>query len=258
MSPALRFLLGLAIFSLVFCVAVNMKWGPPALSSDYLAQYKDEHFRYVGIIKNRDYKKYIQRPQLLRPEASSALAEKIAFAQTYQARQAFQQEQRRIALYENIFDVFHTLLTIAIILRFARKPLLKLLDEKIATLREKMAAAAARREEAAARKTNAAAALERLPGEEKKVDGETEQRLAREMKLLQEQNARSLEQIEREKRDRVREEELAARRRVKKELVNSAIEQVAARFVAQRDDPAQARYRAGMVDGFVRDIEARR
>jgi F0F1-type ATP synthase membrane subunit b/b' len=259
-SNTKRFLLIFFGAALVVWLGINFTLGPPGLSSAYLygedgeGGFKADHDHYLDIIKSGAYKLYEQRPHLNgpgQPGVSEDLAENIEFVEHYKAREAFQAEEHRRALYDILFDFFNAALVVVLAVYFGRKPLLKFLDEKIADLREKMEALAEARKDAEARRHGAEDKLARLSGEEQQIAAATEERLAKEMAELDEANQRGLEIMQRELEDRKRDEEKAAAMRVKEELVNQAIAKLIDDYKAKDSAEQQAR----LVEEFSCDVE---
>lgn len=254
MSPAKRFMLILAAVSLVACIAINVALGPPGLAPKYLDKYKAEHDHYLDIVKSNEYKMYKERPLLHGPDradASDDFGDNIKFVEQYEGRPEFQAEQRRMRLYGLLFDFFNAALLVALVWRFARKPLLNFLDEKIAELREKMGSAAQARQSAEERRLNAERKLGQLPEEERGVTEETEKRLARELAELKEANEHSLAVLWQEMADRKVHEQRAAALLVKQEMVNLAVERVAEEYEARQSPEGQE----ALIDQFADDLE---
>ena len=260
MSDTKRFLLIFFGAALIVWLGINFRLGPPGLSSAYLygedgeGGFKADHDHYLDIIKSGAYKLYEQRPHLNGPDQPGApkdLAGNIEFVEHYEAREAFQAEEHRRALYDILFDFFNAALVVVLVVYFGRKPLLKFMDEKIAELREKMETLAAARKDAEARRRGAEGKIARLPEEEAQIAAATEARLAKEMAELEEANQRSLEIMRRELEDRKRDEEKAAAMLVKEELVNQAIANLIDDYRAKDSAEQQAR----LVEQFAGDVE---
>jgi F0F1-type ATP synthase membrane subunit b/b' len=245
-------------FGVAFAVWLGGSWllGPPGLSSGFLEEdnNKDRYDRYIKITKDTAYKLYTQRPELHGPgteDAPEGLAEDIAFVEEFEAEPAYQAEQRRINRYYYFFEIFNAALVLVLILRFATKPLLTFIDEKITELREKLKAAAQARKDAEARREAAQAKMDGLPEEEKQIGAESEVRLKREIAEAEENHRRNLAVMAQEKEDRKREEEHAAAQRLKAELVNLAIDRLADEYQRQRTQENEA----ALVDRFAGEVE---
>ena len=258
---AKQYLLGLAIVAVLLWVLGNVVWGPPGLSQAYLEGVIDaetgevlqppkkaEHDHYLNIIKSDTYKLYAQRPWL---HEGAVHPDDLQFVKDYEHNARFKKEQTRRFYYELYFDFVRVGLFLALVLHFARKPLLKFLDEKIAELRQRVEAAAQAREEAGKRKAEAEAKLAALPEEEARLERETRFRLDRELAELDEANRHSIEVMEREMADRVNAQEHAAAELVKRELVNEAIEALKREYKAEAS-PAQQH---ALIDRFTDELE---
>lgn len=233
MSPTKRFLLTLAAVSLVVWIAANIALGPPGMSRAYLDKHKADHDRYMEIIKSHAYKLYEERPELNKPEVESDLEEDIEFVEGYEANPEFHGEMGRRATYGIFFDFFNMALVVILVLRFARKPLLALIDGQIAALREKMDTAAAAHKKAEERLRKARDKMDHLSDEKELVAKDMARRLKREMADLDVANEHSLEVTRKELEDRQRQEQHAAERLVRAELVNAAIDKLAHDYEAR-------------------------
>ena len=256
MSPAKRFLLTLGAVALVVWIGGNVLIGPPGLSRRYLADHEDAHNRYIEIIKGDAYKLYDERPALHGPASAGAppgFAQDIAFVEHYEANPLFQAEQRRVARYGLFFDFFNAALVVVIILRFARKPLLNLLDKKVAEVRDRIESAAQARQAAEERQRRAEHQLANLDDDRERIDEETARRLEHEMAELQQANERSLALLWQEMADRKHQEIVAAKQQVKRELVNETIKRLVERYRAEQSPEREAE----LIDQFVRDLGAR-
>jgi len=256
MSPAKRFLLILGAVSLSVWIGANLLLGPPGLSRQYLRQYKEQHERYIEVTKSLPYKLYSERPHLHGPGSPGApddLAPNIALVEQYEANPAFQAEQRRIARYGLFFDLFNAGLVVVILVRFARKPLLNLLDEKVAEVRDRIKSAAQARRTAEERRRRAEHQLAHLDDDRARIAEETGRRLEHEMAELQRSNERSLALLWQELADRKHQEIVAAKQQVKRELVNETIKRLVERYRAEQSPEREAE----LIDQFVRDLEVR-
>ena len=248
MSPVKRYLL---IFFAVYLgggLVANILLGPPGYSRAYRAQYKAEHDRYLEIIKTKEYKLWKQRPSL--HEIDPALSDFVA---EYESREAFKSEQRRRAAYDNFFEFFIVVMVLHLAVHFGRKPLLDFLDAQVAEVRTKIERAAEARSTAAERKRGAQEKVALLPHEKEQTIHGTQERIVQEEARIEDLTRFTIEQVDRETEDRKREEEHAAIRLLKEELVDAAIERLVQRHKARISPGAEA----AQIDQFIRDVEAR-
>ena len=248
MSPTKKYMLKFGLTALVVWLGANFLLGPPGFSKEYMDQHKADHGRYLSISKSDAFKHYEQRPWLHQDEVSQADAEFVA---TYRAMPDFRKEERRQALYETFFDFFNRLLVVVLALHFGAKPLLGFLDQQIAAVRDRLSTAAEARAQARERREAAEAKLAGIPEEEEKIASNTRKGLDRELAELELANEHSLKVMAQEREDRKREEAHAAELLVKRELVNQAVDAVAAQYKAQRT----AAHEAALVEQFARELE---
>lgn len=228
MTPTKRFLIIFAVVAVAGWLLGNMLFGPPGLSGSYLETHKDAHEHYIEIIKNDTFKLYRERPTLHGVDSSPDpdLKRMIAFVEEYEQEPMFHAEEHRVGLFNLYFDFFNATMLIVLAVYFGRKPLLNLIDTQIADLRERMERAAALRAEAEARRMEAQKAQDRLPEIREQTREEAERALERDILLLTEENRLRLEQMRQELEDRKTQEELAAARKVKRELIDAAIGEI--------------------------------
>jgi F0F1-type ATP synthase membrane subunit b/b' len=229
--------------------------GPGDLSCDYRKEYKEDHDRYLQIVKSVPYKRYVQRPELNEPGMEGVPEDftwaQIDFAKEYETRDAFKAETRRSSFYTAFFKYFNAFLVVWLAWRLGKAPLLRLLDNQIHELRDKIAAAKNAREAAAQRKRAAAEKLERVAEDDNRIMSEAEERLARETAELEEQQQLRLEIMKRELEDRKAEEEHAVLMAAKAELVEYAVDELLKRFQAADNAALQSK----LVDAFTADLE---
>ncbi len=251
MSPAKRFLIAYVVIYLFVAIAVNMVWGPPGLSKDYLADYKNQHDQYLSITKSGAYKLWQQRPGLNEP--SEALSEQIEFATTYEARPAFQAEQQRRNRYGIVFDVINALMVVILIYRFAKAPFLGFVDGQIAQLRERIEIAESESRTMAERKAQANAQLEGIGEVRDRMADDVAKRLEVERAHVKESTAQGMALLARETEDRKRHAELSARHALKETLVDEALGIVAQRYESHRSSASESQ----MIDGFLNELGQR-
>ena len=229
-------------------------FGPGDLSCEYRREYKEEHDRYLQITKSEPYKRYVQRPELNQPGMEGMppnFAEQVAFVQEYELRPEFRRERLRSSFYTVFFQFFNAFLVIWIVWKLGKAPLLKMIDDQIHGMREKIAAIQNARDAAAARRSAARGKVDHVADDEERILAEADERLARETAELEEVQQRRLAIMERELEDRKQEELHAALMQMKEELVNHAVDEVLQRYRASGDEALQA----AMIDGFTVDLE---
>lgn len=239
-------------FGVWLVLAVMM--GPGDLSCAYRDEYKDDHDRYLRIIKSEVYKRYLQRPKLNEPgmeHVPENFAEQIAFVDEYESRDEFRSELRRSTVYTVFFQCFNAFLVIWIAWRLGKEPLLRMIDRQIHAMREKIAAVHNGRDAAAERKHAAKNKIDKAPEDETRIMGEAEERVQREVGELDAAQKRRLQIMENELEDRKQEEVHAALMQIKAELVNQAIDEVLHRYQESDDSDRQA----ALIDGFTADVE---
>jgi len=228
--------------------------GPGDLSCDYRREYKEDHDRYLQIIKSEPYKRYVQRPHLNQPGSEGVpadFADQIAFVEEYESRDEFRREKLRSTFYTVFFQFFNAGLVIWLVWRLGRKPVLKILDNQIHGLRDKISAVRNAREAAAERRRAAAAKLEHVADEDHRILAEAQERLEREKSDLEEQQQQRIAIMKRELEDRKAEEAHAAIMAIKAELVNDAVSELLQRYQQADNELLQAK----LVDAFTADLE---
>lgn len=261
MSPAKKFIYSLLGVAFAGWLGANWFMGPPGLKRAYLEQYKAEHEHYLKVTKSNPFKLYLERPELNGPDSENdpgTLAVSIAFVKAYQERPEFIAEQRRILRRELFFDFFNAALVAILIIRFARKPLLDFLDEKIAMLREKVESSAQARAAAEERRAKVENQVADLPNEERRVAKQTEERIARELNELDKLNQHRIEIMKQEMGERREEQYHAAAIQLKRELVNQAMGRIAERYktleLADAKGP-DALHQTMLLDRFATELE---
>ncbi len=252
MSPAKKFLIIFFGVALVIWIGANVALGPPGYSRAYLDQYQNEHEHYLEIIKSSYYKLYSERPHLHPVDGKDApqgFAHQVDFVKKYEGREAFIQEQHRRHLYELFFEFFNTGLVVVLIWRFGRKPLLNLLDSRIADLRERIESAAQARKAAEDRRRKAEMQISQIAEEKARVAEETRERIQRELGQLEEANELSLKLMGEELADRKDRIYQNARVQVKEELVKRAIARVEADYRERWDSAREAAQFEQFIEG---------
>jgi len=251
-----QFLLIVAVLALIGWRVGNDIYGPPGLSEDYLEQYKADHEHYLEIVKSIPYKKYEQRPHLNDPADSDipGFEERVAFVEEYEQREAYQEELHRIHTYELFFEIFNAFLVIAIAIRFGWRPLVNMLDTRIADLRERMEARRKAREAAVARAGEAAEKLESLPEEEERMVQESERTLIRELEELRELHHARLQEVKQELADQRDDLVKAEERKLRRQLFDQAV----AGLEAELSGGVSAEVQDAYVEDFTQAVEGAR
>lgn len=253
-TAAGRFLLGFVLVYAVVWSGIEAAFGPPSMSSGYLDSYKDEHERYLEIVKSDDYKLYAEKKMWGTAPTSiedDALADKIVFVSEYETRDAFIAEQARRSRYETLFDFFKIAMAVALIVRFGRKPITGLLDTTIAGIRTRIEDAEAAAEAAARRKSEAEGKLAGLGSEHERILGDAQDRVALEQHRIQALTQHSLDQLAAETEDRKRQEQLKAQHALKTALVNASIARLTAQYEAERTPEQES----ALIARFVTQLE---
>ncbi len=249
MSPTKKFLLIYAAVYLPLAIGINVAFGPPGFTPDYLEENQAQHDRYLDGVKRDAYKIWTERPELNPPdEALSAL---IAFVEEYEGREDFIGEQKRRSLYVIFFDCFNVTMLIVLVVRFARKPLAAAIDAMIEQVRTRIEKAEGAQAGAAQRKKTVEDRLAGIDSERERILRETAQQVDLERAAIEEGTAVALAQFEQELEDRKRAEELKARNAMKAELVDEAIAVLIARHKAEHSAEAES----VLVEDFVRQLE---
>jgi len=251
MNAGRRFLFTLAAVAVAGWSVGNAIWGPPGLSPEYLAEYKHDHDRYIEIEKNAAYDRYIQNPDDAAEATRAQFEAMAAFVEQYESREAYQHEAERMHTYELFFEFFNVGLVALLIVRFAVPPLLRLLDDKIADLRERIETAARQRAEADAKRAEWQSKLTALPDEEKRVSEATERQLEKEIAEVTAANQQTQAVLEAEGEDRAQSVWLSAKQQVRRELVDKALARIERHY---REEPIDDEH-AAFVDAFARDLE---
>lgn len=249
MNPVKRFLIVYAVVYIAGAIGLNMWLGPPGMDGAYLETFKDDQDRYIDVIKDDAYKRWSQNAELNPPD--EVLERNIAFVTEYEAREAFQAQQRRRGLYTALFDVFNVGMLVVLLVRFARKPLLGLLDSGIEGVRKRIESAAQDRANAAESEAKAQKKLDGLDADQIRLETETRDRIENSRRGIEEAAEHVLALLAQETRDRIRQEELMARMQVKSELVDAAIAELEARYRKGHS----AEEETALIEQFVQQVE---
>jgi F0F1-type ATP synthase membrane subunit b/b' len=250
MMSAKNFLIVYFVVYVALSVVINMLYGPPGMSHEYLNDYKADHDRYLSVSKSTEYKLHKEN-EAQHPPANEKLAADFAFADSYQEREAFKEEMHRRHRYDLLFDFLRATMVLVLVVRFGGKPLVRFLDGQIAHVREQLEHAAEGRREAAAREAEAKTKLSGIDAERDRLVTEAQARLATEQERMEQTAEQALSMLAQEQEDRVRNEEIQARRALKKALVEEAIEIL----VKQYETETTPETEAALVDKFVEQME---
>jgi F-type H+-transporting ATPase subunit b len=236
MSAGRFFAIFFAVY-MVVAIAVNVLWGPPGMSADYLDQYEADHERYIQIKKSEGYARYRQRPDMdlvaqayekfpgLDPPLSE-LPEAVAFMDAYTARPAYKEQMRRRAIYDGIFEVYNFAAVVFLIVWFGRKPLLAFLDEQIETVRRKIDRAENAEAKATDRRERAKCKVDGLDDEIARIEAQARTMADQDRENIEEMKRAALEQLDQEVEERKAVEERRAAAQIRGELVEQAVQQL--------------------------------
>jgi F0F1-type ATP synthase membrane subunit b/b' len=252
MTPLKRFFLLYFGLYLGGMLLINLLFGPPGMSRQFTSDpvTREAYEHYLEIIKSERYKRWQQNPQI-DPAATPGLPEQIEFVQAFETRPFFQAEMRRRERYRISGEMFHVAMMLLLIIKFARRPLLRFLDQGIDRVRQQIAQAEAARREAMQRRSSAAEAIARLDEEKARIEQEgrllMDQDLAQIHTLTEQSVAHVLEAAE----DQKREEMQAAMLRLRAELVDRAVQRIVDRFESE----ASEREHQLLLTQFVDEVE---
>ncbi len=249
MGSVKAFLLSYVAIYMVVAIGMNITLGPPGMSREYLETYKSDHDHYIETTKRDDYKRWTERRELNPP--SESLQASIDFVETYESRPEFQAEEARRHKYDILFDIFNMSMVVILITRFARKPLIGLLDGMIDQVRQTLKKAETARNEARRRKAEALSDVNRLDQVQAEYVAETEKRIEDMRRDSALTTGESMSALNRETEDRKLNEAAMARRALKEELVNAAL----ASLVQHVQENPSTQREDELIDSFVRGLE---
>jgi len=250
-NPTKRYLLKYFAVYIVIGLIANFILGPPGYSRAFQEKFKQELEYYKEITRSEPYILWKQRPEL--HHLDEVLEKQIAFVQSFEDHSAFKEEQRRRMYYQLFFEAFATIMLVVLLSRFGRKPLLNFLDQKISEVRDWVQTAQRTRTEAAEQKKAAEEKLRSLPEEKEQIDSQTAGSIEQQQAEIDKALNTTLEQIENETRDRKQEEQHAAARVLKEELVSASIDLLIKKYRAEASGESEA----NLVNRFIADLEAR-
>jgi F0F1-type ATP synthase membrane subunit b/b' len=263
MTPTKRFLLVFVAVYVAASIAGMRMWGPPGFTEDYLKNFEADHERYLQIIKSKPYQIYLQ--QGAAAPADTRLADQAAFVNAYRARENFEAESKRQEFYGYYFDFLNIAGLITIAVRFGRRPLLTFLESQTAIVRDRLQNAEQAKKDAGARLREAEARAANFETEEREAEANSEELVARQRAAIEEATAHALEHIDEETADRLRIVHVRAAKRIRRELVEQAIEIVAAQYMAhanpdverQQIEAFAANLNAGRTNGLLAETVAK-
>lgn len=249
MTPTKRFFLIFFAVYVVGAAAIIVLYGPARYSRAYMDQYEDEHQRYLEITKSEAYKLHRQRPAL--HPAEGKLADDVAFVEEYESREAFQQEQRRIFLFNLLFDVYNSVAGVVIIVWFGKEPLLNFLDEKIDDVRRRIKRSEDARAQAAKQKAEAESKLQGLAEEKQRIEAQIDEAIQTEKQGIAAFTEQNLKLIAVETEERKQREARQAAMQMKTEIVDRSVNRLSERLRKELTDADQA----ALVEQFVTRLE---
>ncbi len=246
MSSTKKFLYGIAAIYVVCAAMGIVLFHSPNYSKGYMAKFKEEHERRHHILKNEEYKAYIERPAL--HHADATLLADVEFVKEYEARPEFQAEKSRIFWYNMYFKILNSVVFIALMGKAIYGPTVKFLDEKIVEIRTELENAEKARTEAQQAKSKASAKMDQWRVIEEDLQKETDDSIQKHMAEINREFEEARAQLQKETGDRRLAEELRAARLVKEEAVTSALAQLETRYRTEATQELLAKN----VDTFVR------
>jgi F-type H+-transporting ATPase subunit b len=249
MTPTKRFLLLFFLVYVVGAVAIIVLFGPPGYTSAYMDQYKEAHQRYIEITQSEAYKLHRERPDL--HPAEGKLAEDVAFVEKYESREAFQQEGRRIFIYNLLFDFYNAGAVVILAVRFGTKPFLNFLDERIDDIRRRMKKSEDGRARAAKQRAEAEAKLKGLPKDKEQIETQIDEAIRAEKEGLQALTDENLKLIAVETEERKQREARQAAMQMKAEIVERSVNNLTERLRRELTEADQA----ALIDQFVDRLE---
>lgn len=251
MSPVKRFLLAFVGVYVVIGLAVNMLYGPPGFSNEFLNDYRNEADRYLEIVKSERYKLWKENPEVNPPDPE--LQQQIAFVERFQANPDFREEMERRDHYNAISDWFNVIMLTVLVVVLARGPVASFVSGMVATERERIENIERERSAAARRKSEAERKLEQLIDEERRANEAAAARIADETAQVELSTEETLNQLRQESEDRRRHAELLAQRRLKAILADEAIAILEQRY---RSDESPEQNEA-LIEQFLQELSER-
>lgn len=203
-------------------------FGSPGLSKAYLKGHEQDHKRYLTIIKSEEFKIYEERPALHPLEGK--LKEDAEFVEHYRENKDFEHEESRIWWFVEYFKVLNSAVFVCYLVGLVGKPLLKYLDEQIATIRNNFAEAEKARAEAARLKAEAETKMATWAESEERIRAESEAAVAKHLARIQEEGEAAKALLARQTEDRKQAELYSAAKAIKADLVEEALRELEDRY----------------------------
>lgn len=252
MKSVKRFLAGFLAVYVIVGIGVNVTYGPPGYSREFLEQYRVETDRYHEIIKSDPYKLWAENPDVNPPDET--LQRRIDFVHDFAQNPDFQAEDRRRARYNAITDWFNVIMLTLLIVVLARGPVSTFVAGLVSAERERIESVEIRRSAVARRKSEAERKLELLEGERVKSDKRAVARIREETEKIERSTDEALRQLREESEDRRRHEEILAQRRLEALIADEAL----ALLEKQLRNEDTMDLDAVLLDRFLVELEARR
>jgi F0F1-type ATP synthase membrane subunit b/b' len=236
---------------LVVGITIIQTVGPRGFTEEYIAQYGHEHEHYLEIIKSDEYELWSQRPNLY--PMSAELQGKIDFVERYEGREAFQTEQARRGRFDMLFDFFNVIMVAYLMVHFARRPLMGFLDGQIQETRERVQLAEQAHAESLQLRTETEARISGLSAETVELAKHNSVLMEEERRKFEDFTRLGLHEIDQEAAQRRNAEVLAAKHRIREELIAQAVEKLTARYKVEASPERVTKLTAE----FVRQLEKR-
>lgn len=248
MKSVKRFLLAFVAVYVVIGIGVNVLYGPPGFSSEFLEEYRSETDRYLEIVKSDAFKLWEENPEANPP--GSELERQIAFVEEFRSNPAFRAELDRRERYRTISDWFNVIMLTVLVVVLARGPIARFVAGMVASERQRIEGVERKRSAAARRKAEAERKIELLEVERAKAAEQAAARIADEIREVESSTEEALRQLRQETEDRQRNAELQAQRRMKSMLADEAIAILTERYRSERS-PEKTEMQ---IDQFLHDL----
>ncbi len=203
----------------------------PGYSDAYKTAHGREHERYLRISETPEYRRYKERPHL--NPLPATMKEDGEFAYTYEQRQDFRAERRRIMAYTLWFRVLNIVVVLALTVYFFKRPILSYFDQQIGAIRDEYAETERILFEARKKQANAEKLHTIWPQKEKEIHLQSERALKESLAEVEQETEFARAQIARHAANRKEAERIAAAHAMKLELVNTAIRELETKYVRE-------------------------